>query len=399
MRYREDQGTLKRAFLGVNSAPRAGEEEGAVTAAVSWDDRFATHDMGRGGLYLPVGGLIEDDVFVDNTQRITRTRALFRTAGIDERVALLRPREATREELLRVHSEEHVERMEAVSEAGGGDAGGGYTPMDGRSYGLAVLSAGSALTALEQVLAGDAVVAHAMLRRSGHHAWRDSGYGFCVFNNCAVAAAAARAGGLDRVAIVDVDAHQGNGSEAIFLDDPTVLTVSIQQDRSFPVETGDVSSVGAGDGEGFNVNVNLPAGTGDPGYLDALDRVVLPVLAEHAPQLIVIACGVDGSVFDPMARLSLTAAGYAEIGRRLRAVADEVCGGRIVSVQEGGYSPVYAPFCWLALLEGMAGLDVTEDPWEAFLAGQACCRELAPWQREANSATRRALAQHWSALR
>jgi len=371
-----------------------------VTAAVCWDDRFATHDMGRGGLYLPVGGLIEDDVFVDNTQRITRTRNLFHAAGLDERVELLDPREAGYEELLRVHSAAQVDRMAAVSAAGHGDAGGGYTPMDGRSYDLAVLSAGSALTALEAVLAGDVRVAHAMLRRSGHHAWRDSGYGFCIFNNCAIAAAAARAvGGLERVAIVDVDAHHGNGSEAIFAEDPSVLTVSIQQDRSFPVETGGVSSVGVGPGEGFNVNVNLPAGTGDPGYLDALDRVVLPVLDEYRPELIIVAAGVDGSLFDPMARLSLTAAGFGEVGRRLRTVADEVSDGRIVSVQEGGYSPVYAPFCWLALLEGMAGLEPTADPWEAFVAGQAGCRELARWQVEANDETRKALAPYWSHLR
>jgi acetoin utilization deacetylase AcuC-like enzyme len=371
-----------------------------LTAAVCWDDRFSTHDMGRGGLYLPVAGLIEDDIFVDNPQRIIRTRNLFRAAALDGRVNLLEPRSATMEELLRVHSHEHVERMEAVSAAGGGDAGGGYTPMDARSYELALLSAGSALTALERVVESADVVAHAMLRRSGHHAWRDSGYGFCVFNNCAIVAAAAReVSGLARVAIIDVDAHHGNGSESIFLDDPSVLTISIQQDRSFPVETGDVSTFGTGGGEGFNVNLNLPAGTGDPGYLDALDRVVLPVLAEYRPELIVVACGVDASLFDPMARLSVTATGFAQIGARLRTIASETCGGRIVSVQEGGYSPVYAPFCWLGLLEAMGGLEVTVDPWEPFVGGQAGCRELEPWQVEANEATRRMLAPYWPSLR
>ena len=371
-----------------------------MTAAVCWDDRFSTHDMGRGGLYLPVGGLVEDDVFVDNTQRIVRTRNLFRTAGLDERVTFLQPREASVDELLRVHSSEHVERMQAVAAAGGGDAGGGYTPMDGRSYELALLSAGSALTALEYVVEGKAEVVHAMLRRSGHHAWRDSGYGFCVFNNCAIVAAAARASsGLSRVAIVDVDAHHGNGSEAIFIDDPSVLTISLHQDRSFPVETGGASSTGTGEGEGYNVNVNLPAGIGDPGYVDAFDRVVAPILAEYRPELIVVACGVDASLFDPMARLSVTATGFAQIGERLRAAAAETCDGRIVSVQEGGYSPVYAPFCWLALLEGMAGLEQTADPWEPFVAGQAGCRELEPWQVGATDGTRDALAPYWRSLR
>ena len=370
-----------------------------MAAAVCWDDRFATHDMGRGGLYLPVGGLVEDDVFVDNPARIIRTRNLLAATGVDRRVRLLPPRSASPDELLRIHSGEHVERMRAVAAAGAGDAGGGYTPMDGRSFELALLSAGSALTALELVLGGEADTAHAMLRRSGHHAWRDSGYGFCIFNNCAVAAAAARADhGLARVAIVDIDAHHGNGTESIFYSDPTVLTVSIHQDRSFPVETGGVASVGEGDGLGRNVNVNLPSGAGDPAYHEALDRIVVPIVREFRPELVIVACGVDASLFDPMARLGVTARGFAGIAERLLGVAEEVCGGRIVSVQEGGYSPVYAPFCWLAFVETIARLELHDDPWEDFVSGQAVCRELAPWHVEAIDATRHALEPYWQAL-
>jgi acetoin utilization deacetylase AcuC-like enzyme len=367
-----------------------------MTTALIWDDRFATHDMGRGGIYLPVEGLVEDDLHVDNTARILRTRNLVAQAGLDDVLRIAPPREARIEELLRVHSSEHVERMQAVSAAGAGDAGGGYTPMDGRSYELALLSAGSALTALELVLSGEAPTAHAMLRRSGHHASRDSGYGFCVFNNCAVAARHAQAAfDLDRVAIVDIDAHHGNGSEAIFAADPSVLTVSIHQDRSFPVETGSVEAVGVGEGAGRNVNVNLPAGTGDSAYHDALDRIVCPILREFGPELIIVACGVDANLFDPLARLGVTAAGFAGIAARLLAVAGEVCDGRVVSVQEGGYSHVYAPFCWLAVVETIARLPRHHDPFELFIAGQPCCRELAPWQLQANDATVRALAAYW----
>jgi acetoin utilization deacetylase AcuC-like enzyme len=236
-----------------------------------------------------------------------------------------------------------------------------------------------------------------MLRRSGHHAWRESGYGFCIFNNCAVAARAAQAMfGLTRVAIVDIDAHHGNGTEALFLGDPTVLAVSLHQDRSFPVETGFVETVGEGDGAGFNVNVNLPAGTGDPGYLYALDRIVVPVLHEFQPELVIVACGVDGSLFDPLSRLALTSAGFAAIAGRLLAAADDICGGRLVSVQEGGYSQVYAPFCWLAVIETIAGLPRHEDPYEVFIAGQACCREFPAWQRGAIDEQARSLSAYWS---
>lgn len=370
-----------------------------MTTALCFDDRFATHDMGRAGLYLPVGGLIEDDVHIDNTARITRTRNLIRNAGLDEQLDLRVPRPAEVEELLRVHSREHVENMAAQSQQGGGDAGGGYTPMDSRSFELALLSAGSALTVTEAVLGGAVQNAHAMVRRSGHHAWRDSGYGFCIFNNCAVAARAAQAvHGAERVAVVDIDAHHGNGTEAIFLDDPSVLTVSLHQDRSFPVETGSVETVGEGPGEGFNVNVNLPAGTGDPGYYLALDRIVCPILQVYAPDLVVVACGVDASLFDPLSRLGVTAAGFAGIAERLRRAAEAACGGRLVSVQEGGYSHVYAPFCWLAVVETLAGLPRHEDPYEPFVAGQACCRELAPWQEAEIERQRRFLARWWPVL-
>jgi acetoin utilization deacetylase AcuC-like enzyme len=368
-----------------------------MATALIWDDRFATHDMGRAGIYLPAGGLVEDDLHIDNTARIVRTRTLVSQAGLDDVLRVLQPREAHVDELLRVHSAEHVERMAAVSAAGAGDAGGGYTPMDGRSYGLALLSAGSALTALELVLSGGATTAHAMLRRSGHHASRDSGYGFCVFNNCAVAARHAQAAfGIDRVAIVDIDAHHGNGTEAIFAADPSVLTVSVHQDRSFPADTGSVETVGLGEGKGRNVNVNLPAGSGDPAYLDALDRIVCPILREFGPEVVVVACGVDASLFDPLSRLAVTAAGFASIAARLLAVADDCCAGRLVSVQEGGYSHVYGPFCWLAVLETIAGVPRHDDPYELFIADQPCCRELTAWQLEANDATRNALSTHWT---
>jgi len=368
-----------------------------VTTALCWDERFATHDMGRGGIYLPIEGLIEDDVHVDNTARITRTRNLISRAGLDEVLLIASPRAATGDELGRVHAPEHVERMRQVAAVGGGDAGGGYTPMDSRSYELALLSAGSALTALELVLGGEVANAHAMLRRSGHHAWRDSGYGFCIFNNCAVAARSAQAVfGIGRVAIVDIDAHHGNGSESIFAADPTVLTISIHQDRSFPSDSGFVEQIGEGEGRGKNVNVNLPAGTGDPGYHYALDRIVLPVLRQFQPELLLVACGVDASLFDPLSRLSLTAAGFAGVAERLLAAADETCRGRLVSVQEGGYSHVYAPFCWLAIVETLARVAKRhDDPYEAFIAGQPCCRELAPWQRDAIDEQAGFLGRYW----
>ena len=368
-----------------------------MATALSWDDRFGIHDMGEAAIFVPPEGLVEADRHIDNPARIVRTRNLVREAGLDGELLLLRPREARLEEVARVHAPEHIERMAATAAAGGGDAGGGYTPMDGRSFGLSLLSAGSALSVLEAVMDGRAEAGHAMLRRSGHHASRDTGYGFCVFNNCAIVARAAQAEhGVARVAIVDIDAHHGNGTEALFYDDPDVLTISVHQDRSFPVDTGGLDAAGAGDGLGANLNVNLPAGTGDGGYLDAVDRVVVPTLEAFAPDLVVVACGVDASVYDPLSQLAVSAAGFGALGDRLRAAASGSAGGRIVMVQEGGYSHQYAPFCWLALIEAVADRpERHEDPFAPFLAGCPFA-ELTPWQRSANDATLRAVERYWA---
>jgi acetoin utilization deacetylase AcuC-like enzyme len=367
-----------------------------VSTALLWHDRFAEHDMGEAALFVPPGGLVEGDVHVDSPARIVRTRRLISHAGLDTVLSVGTALPATVEELERVHDPAHVARMQQVSRSGGGDAGGGYTPMDTRSYDLALLSAGSALGALERVVSGEVENAHAMLRRSGHHAWRDSGYGFCIFNNAAVTARAAQdAHGLARVAIVDIDVHHGNGTEAIFYADPSVLTISLHEDRQFPVDHGSVDSVGTGEAAGTNLNVNLPSGTGDEGFLYAFDSVVAPALRHFRPALMIVSCGVDAGFYDPMAHLAVTASAFGAVGARLRALAGELCGGRLVSVQEGGYSPQYSPFCWLAFVEGIAGIgEPHPDPFEPFLFG-AGSRPLAPWQRDAVDETVRRLKHFW----
>ena len=310
-----------------------------------------------------------------------RLRRLIAKVGLEERLDIVAPRRATVEELEAVHSAEHVERMRAVSESGWGDAGGGFTPMNGESYDLALLSAGSVLTCVERVLAGDADRGYAIGRRSGHHASRDTGYGFCIFNNVAVAAAAAQRSGARRIAIVDIDAHHGNGTEAIFYDDPSVLTISVHEDRMFPADTGGYEARGGAGAEGSNINVPLASGTGNGGYLYAIDRVVIPALEAFEPDFMLVVAGVDASMYDPLSTFALTAGAFASVAQRLVEVADKHAGGRVVFEQEGGYSPVYAPFCWLALLETLAGAPRSADPFEPFLADGGFV-ELAPHQRE-----------------
>jgi acetoin utilization deacetylase AcuC-like enzyme len=354
----------------------------AVRTTLTWTERFGVHDMGDWAIYIPPGGLVEPYVHIDNPLRTSRLRRLISKVNLDEHLDVVRPRRATVAELTSVHSSEHVERMRAVSEeAGWGDAGGGFTPMNGESYDLALLSAGSVLTCVERVLSGAADRAFAIARRSGHHASRDTGYGFCIFNSVAVGARAAQRAEVERIAIVDIDAHHGNGTEAIFYGDPSVLTISVHEDRMFPLDTGSSDARGGPGAEGSNLNVPLLPGTGDGGYLYAIERLVVPALDAFEPELLLVVAGVDGSMYDPLSTLALTAGGFATIAERLIEVAENHAGGRVVFEQEGGYSPVYAPFCWLALLETLAGAPRSEDPFAPFLAG-AGFTELAPHQRE-----------------
>jgi acetoin utilization deacetylase AcuC-like enzyme len=190
--------------------------------------------------------------------------------------------------------------------------------------------------------------------------------------NIAIAVEAARAEGLvRRVAVLDWDVHHGNGTEAIYLADPDVLTVSLHQERNYPLDTGGVEVRGAGAAFGTNLNVPLPPGTGHAGYLAAMDRLALPAIRAFRPEAIVVACGFDAAAVDPLSRMLATADTFRQMTARTRALAEENCGGRLVLVHEGGYSEAYVPFCGHAVLEALSDAPVTApDPMAATLAAR-----------------------------
>ena len=164
-----------------------------------------------------------------------------------------------------------------------------------------------------------------------------------------------RVHGLRRIAIVDWDVHHGNGTETAFLEDPSVLTISIHQDRLYPVDRGQLSETGRGEGAYTNLNIPLPGGSGHGAYLAAFDEVIIPALRRFQPELIMIASGLDASAMDPLGRMMCTSATYRAMTARLMAEADACCGGRLVATHEGGYSNAYVPFCGLAVIETLAG--------------------------------------------
>ncbi|PZG10251.1 class II histone deacetylase [Micromonospora craterilacus] len=345
---------------------------------------FFWHDTGTSAGLLPADPLagIQPGAHVEAAEAKRRAHELIHACGLLRDLVVIEPREATMTELLRVHTGDYVQHVKNQSDRGGGDAGDGFSPVGRGSYAIARLAAGGLVELVTAVAEGEVTNGYALLRPPGHHATADTGMGFCVFNSIAVAARHAQTElGLTRIAIVDIDAHHGNGTQSIFYTDPTVLTVSLHQADCFPPDSGWTRENGAGDGSGYALNVPLPAGTGHAGYLHTMHQVVLPALDRFRPDLILVAAGFDASVWDPMARQVLTADSYRAMTRLLVDAADRLCHGRLVAAHEGGYNPWYTPFCIRAFIEELRGGAATPDPYEAAVARYAAA-PLLPHQRE-----------------
>ena len=325
-----------------------------------YDERCLAHINPPGGVAfgtLPAWATIEA---FERPERLSLTRGVLEGSGILAHLTELRATHATPAELALAHTEAHVERVLGAAALPepvelGPDAWTGPGTRDAM-----LLAAGGLLSVTEAVLNGEVDNAFALLRPPGHHCERAAPMGFCLFNNTAIAARwAQREGGVERVAILDWDVHHGNGTEEIFLDDPSVLTISLHQDGLYPAARGQLEVRGTGAGEGANVNIPLPAGTGDDGYAHALDEVVAPVLRAFRPDLLLVGAGQDASATDPLGRMSVTVAGFRGLADRAVALAAELCGGRLAVMLEGGYSLLHLPLANLAILEGLAGVPAT----------------------------------------
>jgi len=244
---------------------------------------------------------------------------------------VIEPRDATREELLRVHDEAYVASIEALDGRAAMLDPDTFTSPE--SVAIARLAAGAAVQAAEHAL-DTGETAFALVRPPGHHAERDTAMGFCLFNNVAVAAAGAVARGLARVAVVDIDVHHGNGTQWMFYADPRVFYVSTHQYPFYP-GTGAANETGTGAGTGFTLNVPLAAGARDAEYATAYARIA-DAIDRYAPQLLLVSAGYDAHADDPLASMRVSTDGYAQIVGTLRAAADRArC--PLALVTEGGY--------------------------------------------------------------
>ena len=301
----------------------------------------------------------------ESPQRLEAVLALLNECGLIAKLEHIEPRDATDEELAWVHPPEFTAALRKTCADGGGWADPDTYLLPG-SYAAALTAAGSCISATDAVLSGRVDSAFCAVRPPGHHARPGQAMGFCLLNNVALAARAAqRRHGLERVAIVDIDVHHGNGTQDAFYDDASVLYCSTHQfpfypGSGHPSETGPAAAARVS--ETTNVNIALPGGCGDEQYRAAFEQVIEPVLRRFQPQLILVSCGFDAHFADPLAGMSLTTAGYGQITQRLAALAGELCDGRLVAVLEGGYDLVALPWSVRTVIETLLGEPPTPDP-------------------------------------
>lgn len=260
-------------------------------------------------------------------------------AGLWEpKVKIIEPRPAALEDVKLAHDEEYISLIERLSKSRASlDVD---TPLQANTFELSLLAAGGAITAGEKVMSEEATNAFALVRPPGHHASRSVGGGFCYFNNLAIMIKKLKQEfEIKRIFILDFDAHHGNGTQDIFYEDPEVLFMSIHQNgRTLYPGTGFVDEIGAGDGEGYKVNVPLPPGSSDKEYSCVMGEIFVPLSEAFKPDLIAVSAGFDAHIDDPLTQLELSSDAYSWLTGYAVDQAKKLCGGKVVLILEGGYN-------------------------------------------------------------
>jgi acetoin utilization deacetylase AcuC-like enzyme len=371
---------------------------GGATKSLSvfWHPDVLLHDAGSGVFEAAASPLMElDELHPESAPRLLNMKAMLERGPLSPlvtwRPVKLRPEDA----LGMVHSARYLEELRRASDAGGRRFTS-TTVLGHASWPSLLAAASAAMDAAEEAMSRMDRVTYALARPPGHHAQPGCADGYCFVNNAALAAETARRLGANRVAIVDFDVHHGNGTQECFWQRPDVLTISLHMDHgswgpTHP-QTGAIGELGAGEGEGFNLNLALPYGTGDAGYALAMRDVVAPLVMEFEPDLVIGAIGQDASQFDPNGRQTLSMNGFHTLGEVMRSIAERAAGGRLALIQEGGYAPSYAAFCLHATLAGVLGVPSAIDDPLAYMP------DRSPGVANVLATARETLAAYWPGL-
>ncbi|XP_058087326.1 histone deacetylase 8 [Magnolia sinica] len=328
---------------------------------VFWHSGMLDHETGSGvfDTGMDPGFLDVLEKHPENADRVKNMVSILKKGPISPYISWFSGTPARIPQLLSFHTPEYIDELRQADAAGGKMLCAG-TFLNPGSWDASLLAAGTTLSAMQHILDGQSKIAFALVRPPGHHAQPTQADGYCFLNNAGLAVQLAIDSGCSRVAVIDIDVHYGNGTAEGFYCSDSVLTISLHMNHgswgpSHP-QTGCIDELGDGKGFGFNLNIPLPNGTGDRGYEYAMTELVAPAILKFDPLLMVMVVGQDSSAFDPNGRQCLTMAGYREIGRIVRKLADKHANGRLLIVQEGGYHITYSAYCLHATLEGVLNL-------------------------------------------
>lgn len=273
----------------------------------------------------------------ESAKRLSSLMAHLEKKPFWDKLKSIPPYPATVEWLETVHNPEYINLVEKMCKNGGGMLDPD-TRVGKESFRIALLAAGGIMAAVDAVMSKKIHNAFCAVRPPGHHAEKGKGMGFCIFNNVAIGARyVQKKYGLKRVLIVDWDVHHGNGTQNIFLSDPSVYYFSIHQFPHYP-GTGSEFEVGEGEGEGYTFNMPMCAGSGDLEYIEAFENIFYPLASKFSPEFIFISAGFDAHEQDPLAMINLSEKGYGRMTRVITRLASEHSHGHLVSVLEGGYN-------------------------------------------------------------
>jgi acetoin utilization protein AcuC len=315
-----------------------------------WDEKFLDYNFGPQHPLRPI--------------RVRLTYDLIRSKGILQQgsIEVIKPRLASREEILLFHEEDYVRVVEQYSKRGSGLLDMGDTPAFKGCYEATSLVVGASIVAVDAVMSGG--LSHAFNPSGGlHHAHPERASGFCIFNDPAVVIAHLKSKyNLKRIVYLDIDAHHGDGVMYGYYDDPAVLDIDFHESGNFLFPgTGFPDEIGKGEAQGLKLNIPLPPSTGDEAYLEAFGQIVPDALKKFRPEIILVQCGADGHNDDRLAHLRLTTKVYTEVVSQMHDLAHELCSGRLLLFGGGGYTLANVPRVWTVAFSTLAGVKPSDE--------------------------------------